>query len=267
MLAALSVDGPVSISLPIGGRDHTELLLRRMGAKITVKHPVPGVECISLDGPFQPVAGNWRIPNDPSSAAFLAALPLIHGKGQVTCAATLLNPGRTHFLRVMERMGADIRVDRMRSSDSVGVRYIEDVGDVLVSMPSTLRGTEISAAEAPMVIDEIPILAVVAAFAEGPSVFRGLTELRVKESDRLEQTAALLKKAGCGVGVRDDDLFISPNPRALKPFAFEANGDHRLAMAGAVLMTRCPRPGSEIVGGRCVDVSFPGFFELLGELR
>ncbi len=267
MLAAINISGEVEIKLPSGGRDHTERLLERLAADIQVTQLAGHYELIRVRGKFRPECRDSIVPNDPSSAAFVFALPLIHGAGEVCCRAMLLNSGRTHFLNLLGRMGAEVRIENRRSHDASGMTFIEEVGDVTVRPGKGLKGIVIQAEEVPMVVDEIPILSVIASFADDPSNFCGLEELRVKESDRLAQTAELLRMAGASHRVLGDDLQIDGGLKGSNIFEFNPQGDHRLAMAAAIMMTRSISAGSAVIGGRCVDVSFPGFFDLIEQMK
>jgi len=252
LLAGLNVAGQTTVSLPAGGRDHTERI-----------HQIGDEERITINGPFKLKPFTARVPNDPSSAAFLCALPLVHRTGAVVVREVMTNSGRTHFLQIMARMGAKFTFESRRMQDSSGVRYMEEVGDLKLEYTGALRGIETSITEAAQIIDEIPILASIACFADSPSLFRGLHELRVKESDRLDATARLVTCAGAECEVRGDDLVIKPSPKSLKGFDFDPNGDHRLAMAAAVILSTLSKSEGGVIGAACADVSFPGFFDLL----
>jgi 3-phosphoshikimate 1-carboxyvinyltransferase len=198
------------------------------------------------------------VPGDPSSAIFLLAAALLADRGAVRIAGVGLNPSRTGFLDVLRRMGATIDVhDRTEN-------FGEPMGD-LVTGPTALRGTDIDAAEVPGVIDEIPMLACLAARARGTSRFVGLAELRVKESNRLELLATNLQRLGANARVDGDDLIITGSDAPLAGRVV-THADHRIAMAFTVL--------GRVAGNRirvddpaCAAVSFPGFATALAELE
>jgi len=195
-----------------------------------------------------------QVPGDPSSAAFLIGAAVLAERGELRIAGVGVNPTRTGFLRVLERMGAAVAVEE--GSEHFG----EPIAD-LVARPARLRSTEVSAGEIPGLIDEIPLLAVLAARAEGTTVFRQVGELRVKESDRLDLIAANLRSVGCRADVSDDDLYVEGGDEPPRG-PVRAAGDHRLAMAFAVLGTV---PGSRIRVDdmASAEVSFPRFPETL----
>ena len=191
-----------------------------------------------------------QVPGDPSSAAFLAGAAVLASAGELEILGVGLNPTRTGFLQVMERMGARVEVEGLES------RVGEPVGDLIVR-PAALRATTVTAAEVPGLIDEIPILAVLASRAEGTTVFHDVGELRVKESDRLGLMAENLRSVGSRAEVVGDDLHVTGGdapPRG----SVRTAGDHRLAMAFKVLGT-VPDARIRIDDLACAEVSFPDF--------
>lgn len=264
ILAGLNISGETVVTLPIGGRDHTEKMLQNLGADLRVS-VAQGYETIAVRGPFRPDPRVYEVPGDPSSAAFLAVLGILRPRGRLTLRRVLVNPTRTGFLEVLRRMGASMTTSQPHLSPGL----LEPVCDVTLEGGHPLRAVETSPDLVPTMIDEIPILAVAALFADGISVFRGLSELRVKESDRLLKTMELITLAGGRAFVRGDDLHVEgmaqhPSPR-LQGFRYDPAKDHRLAMACAVLAKRTMGPCT-IVDPQCVDVSFPGFFKALAEI-
>jgi 3-phosphoshikimate 1-carboxyvinyltransferase len=195
-----------------------------------------------------------QVPGDVSSAAFLVGAALLAEGGEIGIHAVGINPTRTGFLSVLARMGA--MVDLAERSNEAG----EPVGDI-IARPAELRGVEVASAEIPGLIDEIPLLAVLATRARGTTIFRDAGELRVKESDRLGLLASNIRRIGGSAVVEGDDLVIEGSSRPLSGRVV-TDGDHRLAMAFAVLGTvsgcriRVDNPG-------CADVSFPGFHQAL----
>jgi 3-phosphoshikimate 1-carboxyvinyltransferase len=195
-----------------------------------------------------------QIPGDPSSAAFPVGAALLAREGELRVSGVCLNPTRTGFLPVLERMGA-----RLRTED-IETRFDEPVGD-LVAQPSSLRATDVLAEEIPALIDEIPMLAALATRAEGTTVFRAVGELRVKESDRLDLLASNIRALGGQAEIMGDDLHVTGSDRPAAGKVRTA-GDHRIAMAFAVLGT-VPGAKVRVDDMSCAAVSFPGFPEML----
>lgn len=254
LLAGVAGNVEVALREPHGrSRDHTERLLRAFGYRVEDRD---GWIEFAPTGRLEPFA--MQVPGDPSSAAFLVGAAVLAEGGELRIAGVGLNPTRTGFLDVLGRMGARPRVE------NVELCYGEPVGDLVVG-PAALAGTEVGAGEIPGLIDEIPMLAALASRAAGTTIFRQVGELRVKESDRLGLIAANLRAVGARAEVVGDDLRVdggSPVPRGRVRTA----GDHRLAMAFAVLGT--------LAGARvavddmaCAAVSFPGFPATLRSIR
>jgi 3-phosphoshikimate 1-carboxyvinyltransferase len=250
LLAGVAARVDVAVREPHGrSRDHTERMLRAFGYPVSEDDGWVTLQPAGRLEPFE-----LEVPGDPSSAAFLVGAAVLAEGGELRVAGVCLNPTRTGFLRVLGRMGAPV------AAEGETVRFGEPVGD-LVARPALLRATEIAADEVPGLIDEIPLLAVLAARARGTSRFRGVGELRVKESNRLALIADNLRAVGADAVVEGDDLVIAGGeapPRG----RVRTGGDHRLAMAFAVLGTL---PGARIGvdDPACAAVSFPGFAETL----
>jgi 3-phosphoshikimate 1-carboxyvinyltransferase len=254
LLAGMAGEVAVALREPHGrSRDHTERLLQAFGYGVVEKdgwiHFTPG-------GHLEPF--DIQVPGDPSSAAFLVGAATLAEAGELRIAGVGVNPTRTGFLDVLSRMGAGVQVENR--SD----RFGEPVGD-LVIRPASLRGTEVVAGEIPGLIDEIPLLAVLASRAVGTTTFRQVGELRVKESDRLGLIAENLRALGVEAAVVGDDLVVEGGARAPRGKVRTA-GDHRLAMAFAVLGT-VPGAGIRIDDLACAAVSFPGFPETLRRIQ
>ena len=248
LLAGLAGGVAVDLREPQGrSRDHTERMLRGFGFTVADDD---GWIRFQPGGRLEPF--DLQVPGDPSSAAFLVGAAVLAEAGELRISGVGLNPTRTGFLRVLLRMGASV------SSEEADIRFGEPVGDLVVR-PARLRATEIEAGEIPGLIDEIPLLAVLASRAEGTTVFREVGELRVKESDRLELVARNLRAVGVEAEVRGNDLHVRGTERAPRG-RIETARDHRLAMAFAVLGTV---PGADIrLSERAsVAISYPGFFE------
>ncbi len=250
LLAALAARVPVTVSEPWRSRDHTERLFVHLGLNVReTKGAISYQPSAASIGPFE-----LTIPGDISSAAFLVGAAVLAEGGELVIEAVGVNPTRTGFLAVLERMGA--HVERFNLSAEAG----EPVAD-LVARPAGLKGTEVTPGEVPSLIDEVPLLAVVAARATGETVFRGVGELRVKESDRLALIAANLRALGVTAEVRGDDLFVQGTERPPRG-RVETAGDHRLAMAFAVLGA-IPRADVRLSERRSVAISYPQFFPTL----
>lgn len=260
ILAGLSIGGETLIRLPRGGRDHSEKMLQALGAKLTVDYQGPD-EVITVHGPFQPRSGTFHVPGDPSSAAFFAVLATLAG-GSLALTHVLQNSTRTGFLTVLERMGARIA----RSAPSTDGGLLEPVVSLTFTGGAPLSGVDTEPELAPSMIDEIPILAIAAMFATGKSRFRGLAELRVKESDRLGKTLELVHAAGGKATIEGDDLIVQGGLSVTTPFHFDPDEDHRLAMAAAVAAKFAKGGPCTIDDPACVAVSFPGFFDVLRSL-
>ncbi|MEZ4743211.1 MAG: 3-phosphoshikimate 1-carboxyvinyltransferase [Bdellovibrionota bacterium] len=266
LLAGMQIQGLSSVRLPKGGRDHTERLLKKLGAKCSYE-VIENEEIISIEGPFNVPAVNYNVPGDPSSAAFFAVLGAIVSKGEVTIKNMMTNPTRVGFVHALERMGVSVKI--IANSDH---SFMEETADFSFSAPQSLSSVHIRSEELPSLIDEIPILAVAAMFAYGESCFEGLAELRVKESDRLEETKRLVIQAGGRARIDGDNLYIQGGDiENYGLFEYDPKGDHRLAMAAAVLakrvggfaFDRSKNVECVLENSDCVNVSFPNFFEIL----
>jgi 3-phosphoshikimate 1-carboxyvinyltransferase len=253
LLAGLAGGVAVELIEPNGrSRDHTERLLRGLGFAVG-QHG----DAIRFDPAGRVEPFDLFVPGDFSSAAFLMGAALLAESGELTLNGVGLNPTRTGFLDVVRRMGG-----RMES-DGVTEALGEPLGTLVVH-PSRLRATEVVATEIPGLIDEVPMLAVLAARAEGTSVFREVGELRVKESNRLELVAENLRAVGMDAEVSGDDLHVTG--RDAPPVGrVRTAGDHRLAMAFAVLGT-LPGARVDIDDLRSADVSFPHFEDVLASI-
>jgi 3-phosphoshikimate 1-carboxyvinyltransferase len=258
LLAGLGAAEVVAVREPEPTRDHTERMLRVFGAVVSVEDE-DGARVVRIE-PGQSLRGaSISVPGDPSSAAFPIVAALIIPGSEVTVEGVLLNPLRAGLFETLREMGADLTTQNLRDEGG------EQVGD-LTARFSSLQGVDVPAARAPSMIDEYPILAVAAAFAEGRTAMRGVGEMRVKESDRLALMAQGL--AACGVGVEEetDALTVVGSARGNHPVRGGAqvatHGDHRIAMAHLVL-------GLAAREAVCVDepemiaTSFPGFVELM----
>lgn len=245
LLAGLEASGPTTVVEVTPTRAHTEELLVAMGAEVDLDangvtvHP----------GPLDPL--DLDVPGDPSQAAFWVVASLLCPDSEVTLDHVYLGPARDGFLDVLRAMGADVEVDREAGT--------------LRARTGELRGTEVDGRDIAGLVDEIPVLAVAAAVAEGPTRFRDAGELRAKESDRMATTVAMLRAMGADCDVEGDDLVIAGGA-TLRPAALDADGDHRIAMAGAVGALTADGDSS-IDGWDVVATSYPGFAADLERLR
>ena len=258
LLAGLSAPGETTVIEAEATRDHTEKMLKHFGAELRVDPFEGNGRCIRLTGQPELIPQPVTVPADPSSSAFPLVAALLVAGSDVILSSVMMNPLRTGLFTTLSEMGASIDAIERRIEGG------EEVADLRVRA-GALRAVEVPAARAPSMIDEYPILAVAAAFAEGVTVMRGLKELRVKESDRLAATAALLRANGVKVEIEDDDLIVEGHGRAAGGGAVTTHMDHRIAMAALVLGLASERP-VRIDDGSFIATSFPGFVELMTSL-
>ena len=259
LLAGLSAAGETCVIEPEPTRDHTERMLRAFGAEVAVEAGEGGRRIRIAGG--QRLSGTVvRVPGDPSSAAFPLAAALITPGSEVTVEGVLLNPLRTGLFVTLKEMGADLAVVSEREEGG------ERVGDV-TARHSRLKGVTVPAARAPSMIDEYPILAVVAAYAEGPTAMRGIGELRVKESDRIAMMAAGLAACGVETAEEPEGLVVAGGggARPMGGGLVRTHGDHRIAMSHLVLGLGAQAPVSVDEPGM-IATSFPGFTALMAQL-
>jgi len=258
LLAGLNARGTTRIEEPAATRDHTENMLAHFGADITVEAAGAG-RMITLAGQPELRAADIVVPGDPSSAAFLQVAAILIPDSRVTVQGIGLNPLRTGLMLTLREMGAALSVTNERIEGG------EPVGDSVAGF-STLSCVDVPAERAPSMIDEYPILAVACAHACGTSRLRGLAELRVKESDRLEATAALLAANGVSVTIEGDDLLVHGTGEAPEGGGMvSTHMDHRLAMSALVLGSSARRP-VQVDDTAFIDTSFPGFVALMNSL-
>jgi 3-phosphoshikimate 1-carboxyvinyltransferase len=254
LLAALTGRVPLTLQEPYQSRDHTERLFVHLGLELhlhsgAITYQPSAIGRRGLVPPFR-----LNVPGDASSAAFLVAAAVLAEGGELLIEAVGVNPTRTGFLAVLARMGAP--VERLNLGEEGG----EPVADLLVR-PAALRATTVAAAEVPTLVDEIPVLAVLASRAAGETVFREVGELRVKESNRLELIAANLRALGVAAEVQGNDLHVRGGGSNAPPRGrVDTARDHRLAMAFAVLGT-VPGAAVHLSERRSVAISYPGFFQ------
>lgn len=262
LLAGLNARGETTVIEPEPTRDHTEIMLRHMGAALTVEALPSGGRRIALQGQPELRPVRFVAPGDPSSAAFIVVAALITPGSQVTVTGVGINPLRAGLFTCLEEMGADLRFDNIREESG------EKIADI-TARSSALRGISVPPERAPSMIDEYPVLAVAAACAQGRTELRGLAELRVKESDRLAAIAAGLSACGITVQELTDGLIIEGRGGVAQPIPGGArittHLDHRIAMAFLVAGLAAQRPVS-IDDGAMIDTSFPGFQALMNGL-
>ncbi|HEY2954331.1 MAG TPA: 3-phosphoshikimate 1-carboxyvinyltransferase [Candidatus Eisenbacteria bacterium] len=257
LLAALEAEGETEITLPGPARDHTERMLPAFGVAVESTARNGSGPRLRLRGPARPRGARVRVPGDFSAAAFFLAAAAATPGARVTALGVSLNPTRTALLDALERMGA--RIERRALPDSAG----EPLGDVTVQGPERLLALDLPPEWVPRMIDEVPAWAVAAAAASGRSRLSGASELRHKESDRLALLAANLSALGLAVREQADGLEIEGGRVA--GGTVRAGGDHRLAMAFAVLGTRARGPIT-IDDAASIATSFPGFVATLEAL-
>ncbi len=255
LLAGLSAPGETVVIEAEATRDHTEKMLTHFGADLRVEpHGTLGRR-IALAGQPELSPRPIMVPADPSSAAFPLVAALITPGSDVILDGVMMNPLRVGLLTTLAEMGASI--ERLATRNEGG----EEVAD-LRARAGALRGVEVPASRAPAMIDEYPVLAIAAAFAEGTTVMRGLKELRVKESDRLVGTADLLRANGVAVDIEGDDLIVEGKGRPAGGGLVATRMDHRIAMAALVMGLASEKP-VKIDDASFIGTSFPGFVELM----
>ena len=250
LLAALNTKGETNIIENKVTRDHTEIMLESFGANIEIKNEGNN-KIIKIIGQKELITNNIEVPNDLSSSAFFIVSALINKNSKIILKNINNNPTRNGIILALKKMGAKIKLINNRSNNNENICDIEVVS-------SDLHGCELGPEFADLMIDEYPILSIAAAFAKSPSIFRGLKELRVKESDRLK--LILLNLQNCGVNCKseNDDLFIFPNKEyQIKNNLIQTDFDHRIAMAFCIMGTRLGP--LNIKDSDSINTSFPTF--------
>ncbi len=256
LLAGMNAEGVTSVIEPRPTRDHTEKLMSAMGMDVKID----GAR-ISIDGgDVELVGGDWDVPGDFSSAAFWIADAACMNGAELTIKGVGLNPRRTALLDVLKRMGAEISVECRVMNDDCW----EDIGDVVVR-GKKLVGTEVGGDEIPNLIDELPLVAVVGALAEGETVIRDAAELRVKESDRIATVAAGLKAFGVSLEENPDGMIVKGGAVISGGMEINSHGDHRIAMAMSILGLFADSPVT-VCDVACIDTSYPGFMDDMGKV-
>ena len=249
LFAGLSATGKTYVEEPIKSRDHTENMMKMFHIPIfnnkntlsvhTLKRSIPGFE--------------YSVPGDPSSAAYWVAAGILLPKSKLLLRKMSLNPTRIAFVNLLKACGADIEIHRKNKT-------LEPIGDITVKA-SELKAFNISSKHVPGLIDELPLLALIATQAKGVSTIRGAKELRFKESDRITSTIAMLRNIGAEVEEYDDGMQIQGNT-PLKGGVVDAHGDHRIAMTASIAGLISQEPVS-IKGWSSVEISYPDFYQIL----
>jgi 3-phosphoshikimate 1-carboxyvinyltransferase len=257
LLAGLLAEGNTIVSEPAPSRDHTELMLKEFGAIVSSSSPLT----ISVEGLHELRPVDYQVPGDISSAAFLIAAACVMPDSKLLLKDVGLNPTRTAFIDVLQDLGASISKLNVREQHGELVGDISAFGSRLVADRS---GTVLAGSIIPNIIDEIPILAVVASQVEGRIEIRDSKELRIKESDRIRTVVEGIRAMGAEIEELEDGFAIS-GPQPLRGGRVETAGDHRIAMAFAVAGL-IAEGTTEIVDADCAAVSFPEFYETLAKL-
>lgn len=258
LLAGLAAPGETTVIEAQASRDHTELMLRHFGADVVVLPEGSHGRRITLTGEAELAGRPVVVPADPSSAAFPLVAGLIVAGSDVILTDVMLNPLRTGLIATLREMGASIEETKLRAETG------EPMAELRVRA-SRLRGVEVPAERAPSMIDEYVVLAVAAAFAQGTTVMRGLEELRVKESDRLAATAAMLRANGVAAEIAGDDLIVEGRGHVPGGGLVATHMDHRIAMSALVMGLSADRP-VKVDDTRFIATSFPGFNAMMGSL-
>lgn len=253
LLAGLYADGVTSVTEPSLSRNHTELMLKEFGADVRSSYEIGGGKATASIRPCSELHGQKiTVPGDISSAAYFIAAGLLVPDSQILVKNVGVNPTRAGILKVCEDMGADITLLNRRKEGG------EPISDILVRT-SRLHGTVIEGSLIPTLIDEIPIIAVMAATAEGTTVIRDAAELKVKETNRIETVTDNLRAMGCDIEPTDDGMIIHGG-KPLRGAAIHTLLDHRIAMAFSIAALVADGV-TKILDSHCVDVSYPAFYD------
>ena len=258
LLAGLAAPGTTTVIESEASRDHTELMLKHFGAEIVSTREGAHGRKIALTGQPELHGADVVVPADPSSAAFPIVAALIVEGSDIVLSDVMTNPLRTGLFTTLREMGAEIEELERRTEGG------EDVADLRVRF-STLKGVDVPAERAPSMIDEYLVLAVAASFAEGTTIMRGLKELRVKESDRLEATAAMLRVNGVEVEISGDDLMVEGRGYVPGDGLVATHMDHRIAMSALVMGLAANKP-VKVDDTAFIATSFPDFIPMMRAL-
>ena len=259
ILAALNIHGKTKIIESIPTRDHTERLLKFLKANIKIKKLKNKNIEIELNGPYEIRSKNIKVAGDPSSASFFIVGALILPNSNITLKNIMINPSRNEFLKVLKNMGAKIKVQKTKKISG------EQVGNIIVKY-SKLKGITIPPSKSAFLIDEYPILAVAASQAKGKTVMNGLSELRHKESDRINSIVSNFKKLGIKINEINNNLSIYGGKLKIeKGIKIKTFNDHRIAMSFSILNLLCDRK-LKIDNMKCINISYPEFKNHLNKL-
>ena len=257
LLAGLYADGETSVTEPSLSRNHTELMLREFGADLRTSHSLDSTKATASIRPCSGLYGQKiTVPGDISSAAYFIAAGLIVPDSEILIENVGINPTRAGILKVCEDMGGNITLLNERTEGG------EKIADILVKT-SSLHGITIEGDIIPTLIDEIPVIAVMAAVAEGTTVIKDASELKVKETDRIETVTDNLKAMGCNVTPTADGMIITGGK--LKGASIHTLLDHRIAMAFSIAAL-VAEGTTKILDSKCVDVSYPTFYDTFEQL-
>ena len=264
LIAGLGAEGTTTVTEPAPSRDHTERMLAGAGVEVTRS----GAD-VSLSRARALEAQSLTVPGDLSSAAFMIAAAVLVPGSRVIVRGVGVNWTRIGFLRILERMGADVS-GTLEEVPPPGapVAASEPVSDLAI-VAGPLQATVVEAGEVPLAIDELPLVALLGCFAEGETIVRGAHELRVKESDRIAGVVDGLRGLGAEIEATEDGFVVTGaggREASLRGGTLHAHGDHRMAMLGAIAGL-ASREGVRVVGMEAAAVSYPGFLQDLGKLR
>jgi 3-phosphoshikimate 1-carboxyvinyltransferase len=257
LLAGLTATGATTVVEPVPSRDHTERMLAAAGVRIARTD-----DRITVEPQDELELGALHVPGDPSSAAFAAAAAVLVPRSRIVLEGMCANWTRTGFFRILQRMGGVV-VGPLEEPE-VGIRDTEPVAEIDVAH-GPLVGTVVEPSEVPLAIDELPLVALLGCFAEGPTVVRGASELRLKETDRIAAVVDGLRGLGATIEATEDGFAVEGGG-GLRGGTIDAQGDHRMAMLGAVAGL-ASRDGVEVVGMEAAAVSYPGFEADIAALR
>jgi len=258
ILAALNTKGQTIIKETSITRDHTEIMLQSFGADITIKKE-NNMNAVFVNGKQELTSKNINVPCDLSSSSFFIVAAMINENSNLKLQNININPTRDGILHALKLMGGNIKISNKKLIND------EIIGDIEVQS-SQLKGCELNEDMAKLMIDEYPILSVAASFANTPSLFKGLKELKVKESDRLELIRLNLNQCGITCEVLNDNLFIDPRKKnTIKNNKIRTSFDHRIAMAFAIMGSKLGHD-LQISNSNCIDTSFPNFVECFNKI-
>lgn len=257
LFAGLYADGPTTVAEPALSRNHSEVMLQAFGASLTSASADDGTAAVTILPADELSAQEISVPGDISSAAYFLAAGLIAPNSEITIKNVGINPTRDGILKVFMDMGGKIKLENKRISGG------EQTADITVCT-SSLHGIKIGGALIPTLIDELPVIAAAACFAEGTTIISDAAELKVKESNRIDTMVTNLRKMGADITAAEDGMIIRGG-RPLHGARIDSFADHRVAMSMAVAAI-CSDGETEILNDTCVDISYPGFWETLKSL-